>query len=314
MAVSGAGIHWWTSKPHSRRRWRRRFGYGALVLLLAGGIFHAALRHHWHREFRQRVEAIRALGYPVTLAELDAWYQWPPGTENAAFRILEAAGHYHEPADTNDGWDLWFLVRDPPSARTSPLDDRRRALLEEHIAANAEPLKLLHEAATIKESRYPIDLKQDRDRGSPHHQDAVQACALLSVEAIHHVEHSNPADGVQSIVAALRVADSLASEPVLLTQANRVLCQALAIERYRLSHGRLPAGLDDLVPDYLPETPLDPFDGRPLRYRLREPGFTVYSIGPDQTDDGGRPRRPVRKGQGGDASRVEYDMTFIVER
>lgn len=457
----GAGIDWSNSRPRARRRWRRRLGYGALVLLLAGGVFYGGLRYRWRHEFLQRVEAVRSLGYPVTLEELDAWYQWPPASENAAFWILEAAERYHKPADETDGWDLWFLVRDPSSAPTAPLDDRLRALLAQHIAANAESLRLLHEAAAMKDNRYPIDLKQDFDGGSSHHHAVVQACALLSVEAIHHVENSNPADGVRSIIAALTVADSLAPEPCLLTQCNRVLGQslalsalertvnqveftegqlaslshavtkagrpeawmramvglrcgllgycerperlglerpasiivngsqtlgfldrggvillklmdeslavrqlpahermaaartlngkwqealrtvfrihestsvilqdikeelaevaqltvahtALAIERYRLSHGQLPVGLADLVPSHLPEVPQDPFDGRPLRYRRLEPGFIVYSIGPDETDDGGKQRRPVKGSKGVEVS--PYDMTFIVER
>lgn len=61
----------------------------------------------------------------------------------------------------------------------------------------------------------------------------------------------------------------------------------IACERYRLAHGRLPTGLDDLVPASLPVVPLDPFDGQPLRYRASETEALLYSIGPDQLDDGG---------------------------
>jgi len=462
MAVNGgAGTDLSNSGPRARRRWRTWLGCSALVLLLAGGVFYAGMRYHWRHEFLRRVEAVRAMGYPVTLEELDDWYEWPQAAENAAFWILEAAGRYCEPADQADGRSLWFLARDPPLARTAPLDDRLKDLLAQHIAANAEPLRLLHEGATMQESRYPIDLKQDRDEGWLHHSSATQACALLSIEAIHCVESSNPADGVRSLVAALAVADSLASEPSPLAQYNRVHCQslalsalertvnrvsltdeqlaslsgavaragrpeawmralvgvrcglleycehperlnperpasivvrgfqtlgfldrggiiflklmdeslavqqlpahermeaaraldgkwrdalrtffrvrestsvilgdtqkeltevaqltvahtALAIERYRLSHGQLPASLDDLVPDHLPGVPQDPFDGRPLRYRRLEPGFIVYSIGPDETDNGGKPWRPVKGSQGNKA--LPYDMTFIVER
>jgi len=66
------------------------------------------------------------------------------------------------------------------------------------------------------------------------------------------------------------------------------------------------------VPHYLPEVPQDPFDGRQLRYRRLEPGFLVYSIGPDETDDGGKQRRPVKGSAGAEAS--AHDMIFMVER
>ena len=45
---------------------------------------------------------------------------------------------------------------------------------------------------------------------------------------------------------------------------------ALAIERYRLATGAVPSELDELVPEHLQEMPLDPFDGRPIRYRRTE--------------------------------------------
>ena len=61
----------------------------------------------------------------------------------------------------------------------------------------------------------------------------------------------------------------------------------LAVERYRLQHGRWPDSLADLTGDLLPTVPRDPFDGRPLRYRSDDVGVIVYSIGPDGKDDGG---------------------------
>ncbi len=62
---------------------------------------------------------------------------------------------------------------------------------------------------------------------------------------------------------------------------------ALAAERFRLARGRWPETLDELVPAYLDAVPEDPFDGKPLRYRRRPDGFTVYSIGENGRDDGG---------------------------
>jgi len=63
----------------------------------------------------------------------------------------------------------------------------------------------------------------------------------------------------------------------------------IAIERYRLTHANaLPVGLSALVPQYLSAVPLDPFDGKPLRFKKTSPkGYVVYSIGQDRQDDGG---------------------------
>ena len=67
----------------------------------------------------------------------------------------------------------------------------------------------------------------------------------------------------------------------------RVTRTALAVERYRLAQGQSPERLDDLCPRFLDSVPLDPIDGRPLRYRKLEKGFVVYSVGANGADDGG---------------------------
>ena len=63
---------------------------------------------------------------------------------------------------------------------------------------------------------------------------------------------------------------------------------ALAVERYRRTRGPLPETLSDLVPDFLDAVPQDPFDGEPLRYKRLDVGYVVYSVGPNEADDGGR--------------------------
>jgi len=82
---------------------------------------------------------------------------------------------------------------------------------------------------------------------------------------------------------------------------------ALAVERYRLAHDRLPGTLDELVPQFLDAMPKDPFDGKPLRYKLLEKGYMVYSIGPDGKDDGGKEKVEGKQ----DAL---ADITFTVAR
>lgn len=95
------------------------------------------------------------------------------------------------------------------------------------------------------------------------------------------------------------------------TQALVRLTQtALATERFRHKLGRLPTALSELIPDYLPKVPEDPYDGAPLRYRTLPTGYVLYSIGEDGHDDGGR--EPPRRKKSTDKS--TYDLTFIVER
>jgi hypothetical protein len=71
------------------------------------------------------------------------------------------------------------------------------------------------------------------------------------------------------------------------TERSMTIC-AIALKRYRLRHGDLPASLGVLVPEFLSSVPIDYMDGKPLRYRLNSDGtFLLYSVGEDGIDDGG---------------------------
>ncbi|HEY5914645.1 MAG TPA: hypothetical protein VJA21_28990 [Verrucomicrobiae bacterium] len=69
--------------------------------------------------------------------------------------------------------------------------------------------------------------------------------------------------------------------------AARVAC---ALERYRLANNDLPDTLAALTPRFLERVPTDVIDGQSLRWR-RVPagGYVIYSVGWNQTDDGGAP-------------------------
>ncbi|MCX5662756.1 MAG: hypothetical protein NTW19_24000 [Planctomycetota bacterium] len=62
---------------------------------------------------------------------------------------------------------------------------------------------------------------------------------------------------------------------------------ALAAKRRQLAHGSLPDRLEQLVPEFLGESPRDLFDGQPLRYKRTERGALIYSVGPNLEDEGG---------------------------
>lgn len=70
---------------------------------------------------------------------------------------------------------------------------------------------------------------------------------------------------------------------------RRMAALALAIRLYELDHGRRPAALSELAPDYLPAVPRDPFDAddRPIRYRPDAPSPLLYSVGLNGLDEDG---------------------------
>jgi hypothetical protein len=72
--------------------------------------------------------------------------------------------------------------------------------------------------------------------------------------------------------------------------SKQMAATAIALKRYQLKHGNYPKGLNSLVPEFVSAVPLDPVDGKPLRYKLNEDGtFVLYSVGENGVDDGGNP-------------------------
>ncbi|MGB7746129.1 MAG: hypothetical protein WBN75_02450 [Verrucomicrobiia bacterium] len=63
---------------------------------------------------------------------------------------------------------------------------------------------------------------------------------------------------------------------------------ACALERYHLAHGEYPESLDALIPQFIEKLPHDIIGGQPLIYRRTGDGkFLLYSVGWNETDDGG---------------------------
>ena len=64
---------------------------------------------------------------------------------------------------------------------------------------------------------------------------------------------------------------------------------ACALERYRLAHGELPGSLGALEPQFIERLRPDVINGQPLKYRrIDDRRFVLYSVGWNETDDGGR--------------------------
>jgi hypothetical protein len=91
----------------------------------------------------------------------------------------------------------------------------------------------------------------------------------------------------------------------------RIRCalSALHIEHFRLQNNRLPSDLSELVPNYIKEIPLDPFNGKPLLYLKQKKGYMVYSVGDDLADNRAKP-----KSKKASSKNDPFDIIFTVER
>lgn len=116
------------------------------------------------------------------------------------------------------------------------------------------------------------------------------------------------------IAVMLAPAVDKAGDRAFEAEAWRVLAlTGLALERHRLAHGgQYPETLEALVPGHLQEVPVDPMDGRPLRYARTATGdYRLYSVGLDHRDDGGRRGgRHVQGARGESESHPPADLVW----
>lgn len=79
-------------------------------------------------------------------------------------------------------------------------------------------------------------------------------------------------------------------EMLQIETGRRVVVTAIALKRFQLKNGKWPATLAGLSPEFLPSVPVDPCDGKPLKYHANSDGtYLLYSVGENGVDDGGDP-------------------------
>jgi hypothetical protein len=91
-------------------------------------------------------------------------------------------------------------------------------------------------------------------------------------------------------------------EALLKNDADRLTSMAMAdVLLFRNRHGRLPKDLAEAG-----VSALDPFDGKPLKYRTTSTGFRIYSSGGNGKDDGGYFRWERKEHQDQDVAIAAY--------
>ncbi len=150
-----------------------------------------------------------------------------------------------------------------------------------------------------------------RERYMDYMTQLVEASRLPAPEALERVEQLDRETHATSETLLPRLSNifipRLGGFILQLAESDAIIrCTqaAIAVERYKLAHGILPETARDLVPEFLPALPGDPFDGASLRYFTDDNGYSVYSIGADREDNGGMPMETNRVG----------DIVFRVER
>ena len=200
-------------------RWM--IGIWVVVLLLAGGylLYRAILTN----KTQAKIDAIRKAGYPVTLEELDKWYPAVPDDQNAAHAYRKAFAHIRRrSAESIEILPLVGTAEMP--ARDAPLPEEMKKAMLEHLATNEDALQLLHEATKFEQCRYLVDLRGGCEVRLEHLAKLQYGSRLLALDAMRHAGDGKPEPAVQSLLATMAVARSLANEPVVISQLTRTAC------------------------------------------------------------------------------------------
>ena len=206
-----------------RRRFKMWHGIVALLLLLF-----VLFRVNGSIKVKKQIESLRTKGYPVTLEELDRWYNIPDGAANAADAYLTAFSNYVE-WDSEARKALPIVGRAPLPARTQPLDDPNHQLVGKFLSDNKKTLTLLHEAVSIEHCRYPIDFTQESGQTATWLKELRASTRLLSLDVLIQCDNNNPQKALESIRTSMSLARSI-STPLLI---HRLVQIAVRAQTYR---------------------------------------------------------------------------------
>ena len=171
-----------------------------------------------------RLQAVHRAGYPVTLAELDQWYPKVSGEPNGA----ELYGAAFAKLAGGPGWVPSSIDRLMDSTSTgTPLTQEVKRSMAGSLANKDRALGLLHQAAALKQSRYPLDLSRLSILPYSHLGSLRWSAHLLQIEAVHYADDQNPTMAVRSVISLLGLARSLATEPLLRSDLARIDCQQI---------------------------------------------------------------------------------------
>ena len=176
-------------------------------------------------KLKKQIENLRTKGYPVTLEELDRWYDIPDGVDNAADVYMDAFSNYVE-WDSEARKALPIIGSAPLPARTQPLDDPNLQLVNKFLSDNKKTLTLLHEAASIEHCQYPIEFSKESDP-APWLKNLRNCTRLLYLNVLIQCENNNSEKALESIRTNLSLAKS-SNVPLLIHRLVQIAVKATA--------------------------------------------------------------------------------------
>lgn len=171
---------------------------------------------------QREYDLIKGRGEPTTLKELDAWYERP--ADNAAITYLKAFDARVELSPELKARLPWEQSGAALPPQGQPLPEQTRSAVQELVRLNSSALALLQEASTHPQCRYPVDIGKGYAVELPHLAKIRSAARLLGCRALLSADTGDMDGAVKSLTSLFALANSLESEPILISQLVRFAC------------------------------------------------------------------------------------------
>ena len=195
--------------------------------------------------FYGKLKNITAGGQPATFGELNELYSIPDGVENAADVIIESFDHFAEWPEKEKNKLPGFSHSKMP-APSEPLTSEDKALIASFVSDNRTAINMLHRAAKIEHSRYPVDLNEGFSVLLPHLGKIREGVKILRLESMLDAENDSAQEAMESVQTMIGVAESLHNEPMLISQLVNIACQSVAIKSLERAVNRTDFSNDQL--------------------------------------------------------------------
>jgi len=268
-----------TKKKH-RRRFRISYIFVGIFIILVIAFF--LYRFRLQDVYEEKLDQIRAAGYPATCAELDDWYSIPPGAENAADVFLDAIRNFSN-WDREERDHLFFVGYAELPGLNEPIPEDVKNLIAEFLEDNEQSLELFDEAVKIENCRFPVDLRAGLSALMPYLSDIRYAARMLCLQAVYYAEEKKSQRALDSIKSTFGVAKSLSNEPTMVSQLVSISCKITAIEAIRFAINRADFNDSQLI--FLDEFLEDSEDLSSVQRGLigeRIGGIEIFNLPPSQ--------------------------------
>jgi hypothetical protein len=166
-----------------------------------------------------------AESYPPTTAELQKWYEEPPTDENAALVYERILRQYRTALTDLDGW---FEKMPKTGAPFTEITQRAA----EAFLKNQQPLmELLREAGKKPRARFSLNLAEGPNTELPHLSGMRSITKFLSMAAVVDAAGGKSDQAVEALTLAVHTAESLADEPMSISQLVRIACHSIIVEK-----------------------------------------------------------------------------------